>query len=376
MKVTAPQMGLLQIVLEDLMQRLGAEFVPAPESSEEALEIGSRLGPELACLPLKITLGNLIQGLEKGADTIVFAGGFGPCRFGYYGQIQRIILEKAGYKFKTVIIEPPTGSISRFVANFKFLSPGKTTWQLWKIIKTSFLKGQAIDFIEKRSLQLRVFETKRGAISKARKRALKIISQAQSRGEIEDAKQAALGELEKVDVDMNRDALRIGLTGEFYLLLEPFANFDIEGYLGHKGVYLERGVYLSDWISPSSKNKVSGVRHKEIVETASPYLAHSVGGEGQPTIGHTIHFARHDFDGVIHIFPFTCMPEIIADSILPKVQRDFDIPILTLVIDEQSGRAGLITRLEAFIDLLKSRRDKVESGELKAESKEDLCGVT
>lgn len=366
MRITAPQMGLLQIVLEDLMQRLGVEFIPAPKSSEEALEIGSRLGPELACLPLKITLGNLTQGLEKGANTIIFAGGFGPCRFGYYGQIQRIIMEKAGYKFNAVIIEPPTGSISQFVSSFKFLSPGKSTWQLWKIIKTSFLKGQAIDFIEKRSLQLRAYETKRGAISKAKKQALEIISQAKTRDEIEEAKQAALEELEKVEVDMQRDALRVGLTGEFYILLEPFANFDIEEYLGHKGVYLERGVYLSDWISPSSKNKVFGIHQKEIIESASPYLAHSVGGEGQPTIGHTIHFVNHGFDGVIHIFPFTCMPEIIADSILPKVQKDYDIPILTLVIDEQSGRAGLVTRLEAFIDLLKSRRQK-------ARSKEDLC---
>jgi predicted nucleotide-binding protein (sugar kinase/HSP70/actin superfamily) len=50
------------------------------------------------------------------------------------------------------------------------------------------------------------------------------------------------------------------------------------------------------------------------------------------------------------------MPEIIADSILPNVVKDFDIPLLTLVIDEQSGRAGLVTRLEAFIDLLINRR--------------------
>ncbi|TET53705.1 MAG: CoA protein activase, partial [Actinobacteria bacterium] len=131
MKVTAPQMGLLNVLLEDLLKRLDVEFIQAPPSNEKPLEIGSRLGPELVCLPLKITLGNLIEGIERGADTIVTAGGFGPCRFGYYGQIQRLIMERAGYKFNTITIEPPTRGISKFIAGFKELSPGKSTLKLY-----------------------------------------------------------------------------------------------------------------------------------------------------------------------------------------------------------------------------------------------------
>jgi len=58
------------------------------------------------------------------------------------------------------------------------------------------------------------------------------------------------------------------------------------------------------------------------------------------------------------MFPFTCMPEIVAKNILPKVSNDMDIPVLSLAFDEQSGEAGIVTRLEAFIDLLKYRRIK------------------
>lgn len=356
MKITAPQMGLLQLVLEDLFTRLEVEFVPAPVSSNRAMEIGSAMGPELACLPLKVTLGNLIQGLDAGANTIVLAGGFGPCRFGYYGQIQRLLLERAGYDFGTFIIEPPTGGIGQFVRSFKALAPKKTTWQLYKIIKLCLQKARSIDFLEKRTLQLRAYEIEKGSTSKAKKRALKIIKNAFTAEEMNEALDAGLKELDKVEIEPEREVLKIGLTGEFYLLLEPFANFDIEEYLGNRGVYLERGVYLSDWISPSAQNKVFGVHQNKVIEDASDYLSHFVGGEGQPTIGHTVHFAREGFDGVIHLFPFTCMPEIIAGSILPKVIKKYDFPHLSLVIDEQSGRAGLITRLEAFIDLLKNRK--------------------
>ena len=37
---------------------------------------------------------------------------------------------------------------------------------------------------------------------------------------------------------------------------------------------------------------------------------------------------------------FSCIPEIVAKSIIPAVSRDFDIPVQTIFIDEQTGRAG------------------------------------
>ena len=56
------------------------------------------------------------------------------------------------------------------------------------------------------------------------------------------------------------------------------------------------------------------------------------------------------------------MPEIVAKSILPNVSKDYEFPIMTLIIDEMTGEAGYMTRLEAFIDLLKRKRRKVVNG--------------
>ena len=56
------------------------------------------------------------------------------------------------------------------------------------------------------------------------------------------------------------------------------------------------------------------------------------------------------------ILPFTCMPEVVAQAILPAVSQDLDLPILSLVVDEHTGEAGFQTRLEAFVDLI-SRRE-------------------
>lgn len=82
------------------------------------------------------------------------------------------------------------------------------------------------------------------------------------------------------------------------------------------------------------------------------------GGHGRESVGHTILYAKKGFDGVIHLSPFTCIPEIVAKSILPAVSKDYNISVLSISLDEQTGKAGLRTRLEAFVDLLDKKRQK------------------
>jgi hypothetical protein len=61
-------------------------------------------------------------------------------------------------------------------------------------------------------------------------------------------------------------------------------------------------------------------------------------------------------DGVIHLAPFSCTPEVMAHNALLTLQRECQVPILSLSFDEHTGRAGLLTRLEAFVDILERRR--------------------
>ncbi len=44
-----------------------------------------------------------------------------------------------------------------------------------------------------------------------------------------------------------------------------------------------------------------------------------------------------------------------ADNIFLALKRDIHIPILSLSFDEQTSHTGLVTRLEAFVDLLWQR---------------------
>ena len=68
------------------------------------MQIGAYYAPEEICLPFKLMLGNFIQSIEAGADTILTTGSCGPCRFGEYCELQMQILKKLGYRNLNFIV--------------------------------------------------------------------------------------------------------------------------------------------------------------------------------------------------------------------------------------------------------------------------------
>ena len=98
------------------------------------------------------------------------------------------------------------------------------------------------------------------------------------------------------------------------------------------------------------------MHHRIARKAAQPYLQHRCGGEALENIGEMIIYKNRGWDGMVHLYPYTCMPEIITRSIAPQVSREHDMPILSLVVDEHTGEARFQTRLEAFVDLLKRRK--------------------
>src|SRR5690554_3615400 len=127
MILTFPHMGLVYITAKALFDDLGVKTVIPPPISKKTLEIGTRLSPEMACLPLKIGLGNYIESMERGADTIVLTGSCGPCRFGYYGIVEKEILMNNGYDVEVVILDSPGLDSKAFVERVLKIS-GNSSW--------------------------------------------------------------------------------------------------------------------------------------------------------------------------------------------------------------------------------------------------------
>lgn len=363
MKVTLPNLGnLTPIAGKALFSNLGHEVVLPPPNTKRTLDLGVRYAPEYCCLPLKIVLGNFIEGLEKGADTIIMAGGWGPCRFGYYAEIQRMILKSLGYKFEMISFEVPHGNLIRMLDYANRLRNGKSLSAFVNAFKIAWSKIVAIEELEKKALKARPRENTRGETSRVLGRGLSLIDNANSVRKVEKIKAETLSEYDRV-VKGNEDKadIKIRLLGEFYVALEPFVNHHIEEKLGDLGVEVERGVSLMPWIYSLSKffkMKDDEALQVMIQKAAKPYLALSVGGEGQSTVGQIVLASERGMDGAIQVVPFTCMPEIVAETISKRVSDDLSFPVLTLIYDEQTGEEGLITRLDAFVDLLRMKKNK------------------
>ncbi|MCL4425107.1 MAG: CoA protein activase [Firmicutes bacterium] len=359
MKVTFPHMGNLYIPVRAILQELGLEVVVPPLPSKNSLNFGVKHSPEFACFPLKVNLGDFIEAHHRGADTVIMAGGSAPCRFGYYAEVQREILRDLGYELEMVVLEPPRGHLGELLEKIRRLTGKRSLRQVWAALQLGWEKFLAVDEVERLSHRVRPREGRRGSTTAAYRQALALIDQA---GDIQETRSAlARGEeiLNNIPRKSGVSPVRIGLVGEIFMLLEPFANLHLEEALGELGAEVERSLYLSDWIKTHlflDALRWKKKKESRVAEAAAPYLRHFVGGDGLDSVGNTVLYAQQGFDGVIQLMPFTCMPEIVAQSILPRVSQEKNIPVLTLILDEQSGEAGIRTRLEAFVDLLERRR--------------------
>lgn len=358
MKLTFPHMGNTYITAKAMLDDLGVQYIIPPFNNKKALEIGTKYAPELACLPLKINIGNFIQAYDKGADTIFITGGCGPCRFGYYCEMHREILKDIGYEMEVVTMEWPDDGLKELLRRIKKIAGSLNVYKLTKAIKNAAQIAKQVDDLERLSFKIRPIEIDRGSTDKIYKRfqnqAMFVNGSLKLKELIRNTKIELMG----VETDENIRPLRVGIIGEIFSTNDPYTNLNIESKLGNMGIEVDRSVTISGWIFEHILKKALHLpRDVRYREAARPYLGAMIGGHAQENVGNAVLYAQEGYDGIIQIYPLTCMPEIVNESILPAIEKDFNIPILTLIVDELTGETGYLTRIEAFIDLLKKRRE-------------------
>lgn len=358
MRITYPHMGSINMILKTMFEGIGIDVVEPPPITNHTLSLGVKYSPEFACLPLKINLGNFIESLDKGADTIIMLGGVGPCRFGYYGQVQREALKDLGYNFKMIIVEPPHGRLIDFLSELSEDFPGIGYKEAIKAFIFAVSKMIAADKLEKQLLISRAHEDKNGITTKIYEKYIKGIKDAKTKSDVNDILREGIKKIKQNSNIMKDIQLKVAVVGEIYLLLEPFSNMDICKALNELGIEVTKTEYLSDYLKNSAFKLPQRLEFKRY---AHGYLERDIGGHGLNTVANTVKYAKKNYDGIIQVFPFTCTPEIVAQGIIAKVGTDMNIPVMSLSYDENTGQAGYQTRLEAFTDLLERRKMKLSS---------------
>ena len=354
MRVSMPHMGNLYIPLKTLFQRLDVDFIAPPLTSQRTLSLGVKHSPEGLCIPFKLTLGNLIEVAELGADTLLMPGGDGICRLGYYAKTQEQILHDLGYKIEMVQIGVSEQKFFGLLKIIKRLSNDAPWTEIISAFRFGMKKLNTLDNVERLVQKVRPVELQKGTANQLYADAIRAIDEADSDSTLQRVEADYTDRLNRVAKNPNANSLIVGIVGEFYVLLEPFSNFDIESELGKLGVEVRRTTFMSEWTKFSLFLNPLGIKEKDRIHKAAlPYLKRDIGGDGWESIGErALH--NKEYDGIIHLAPFTCLPEIMAQNIMPTMKEN--IPVLTIFCDEQMAKAGMLTRLEAFVDLLERKR--------------------
>ncbi len=342
------------VAFKVLAKMMDFEVIELPKPNSESVSYGISVSPEFTCFPYKVFIGGYIQAIKMGAD-LIFAqttGGIVACQYSDFAYSQKAILKKNGYVIDMIIFE-------KFHPNeiLKKLKPYKPDLTLKKVTETMIILSQKIyivDIINDYYRKVYLIRNKKEA-ERYKQKWLKILDDTDSIIELykfggklkEDFKRYPKKDFNKM--------IKIAVIGDIYSINVEYINNNIFERLLDRGVFCEPGHEFGDIVN--SAIKIPSIE-KGYVNKAKKYLRHDIGGLATTTIAHAIKYAENDYDGLIQIYPFTCMPETVVRSLLPRIGKDYNIPILYLPIDEQTGDAGFATRIDAFIDLLEMRKNK------------------
>ncbi|NPV48411.1 MAG: CoA activase [Armatimonadetes bacterium] len=358
-----------------------AEVLPEPDA--ETLYWGRKYTSGKECFPCIVTTGDMVKfvmkdGFDRDRYAFFMGGSGGPCRFGQYNALQRMVLDDLGYEDVPLYVPNQASSFynEMGIVGRHFLRQG------WRAIV-------AIDLVEKALLETRPYELTPGAAEAACEESVRdICDVVAANGDLLAALRRVLERFEAIPVDRSEPKPIIGLVGEFYVRANPFSNqnliLQIEQLGGEvwQAPIFEWFLYrnfrrdmrsrldgnwplviknlLTDRVMRRDERRLTAVLHsllrnaeepstEEVLEMASRYIHHTFEGEAIMTVGKAIDFARKGLSGIVAAMPFTCMPGTIANAVLKRARADEDgIPFLNMVYDGLEQSTAL-TRLEAFM---------------------------
>jgi predicted CoA-substrate-specific enzyme activase len=387
--VFIPRMTDHAFGLAAAFERCGLPAEVLPLSDKQSVDLGKKYLSGKECYPCTVTTGDFLKKVQS-PDFISHKSAFfmptacGPCRFGQYNIMQRLILDDLGYK-DVLILSPEQHSNTLEEIGIEGKEFTKIAW-----------KGiVAFDLLYKCLHETRPYEKEKGLSDELFER---------YRKKIYDSLRGVDGRIERVMMEMKKEFLDIpknkeerpliGIIGEIFVRSHIFSNENLirrvedlggEAWLSPMGEWIYYVNYLElrrrlikkdlsaiikfllkrlfqdsveHKLSAPFKNYLKTVKEpstKEILKKASPYVHDSFEGETILSIGKAIDLIERRASGIINAMPFGCMPGTIVTALLKKLSRDFGIPCISIPYDGTESPA-IELQIEAFMEAAKGRR--------------------
>lgn len=315
------------------LTELGAEVIVSDCTNKRILDNGVKTCVDEACLPVKIFHGHVLNLRDK---------------------VDYLFIPRLTSISKNEYICPKIGGLPDMVRN--------TIKDLPQIIDTEInMRRSERDLLKAIDEIGAYFSKSRFQIRKAFKRAQKVqymfestVREGRLPSDIMEYferekndfafNSVKTGELAKENlVQTDKSLLNILIIGHPYNLYDSYANMDLVKKLRQNGVNLIT-VEMQD----------EGIINRKCTTLNKP-MFWNFGRLAMGTILHILE--KNDVDGIMYLMSFGCgIDSFICDLIEKRVKRLSTIPFMVLTIDEHSGEAGMNTRIEAFIDMIRWRK--------------------
>lgn len=350
--ISFPHLGNYYIPISFLLKKLTKhEIKIAPPITKKTIELGNKYSPDFVCVPFKYNLGNFIEALEDGANVLIQAGG--GCRYGYYSEVQEKILRDLGYDFEFFnLVSEDHFTIKALFKTFKSLNPKLSFIKFSYYAILTILMIRYMDNIDK-YIRLNIgFELLENSFSDLQKEMLNKFSKTHGYLSLTKNYFHYKKKFKKLETNKPDNCLKVGIIGELYTSMESFSSFFIEKELAKMNIEVRRFTDVS-YLLYQKKLKT-----KKMLRYIHKYCKYTIGADGMDNVYRSKYLIDEGYDGLIHIKPFGCTPEVGAIPIIRKVCSDNKMPIIFFSFDSATSDTGIKTRLEAFYDMLKERKER------------------
>ena len=327
------------------------KVIEMPKITKKTILLGSKNSPDTVCIPFKYNLGNFIEALNMGATVLFQAGG--GCRYRYYAEVQETILKDLGYNFTMYQVgEKDKIRFREFYKIMLKLNPYLTKRKLIKELFNALIYIYYLDNIDIYIRKRVGFEIEKNSFKKIKDGFIKKANEENSIIKLTILYLKTKKLLRKVKINKPKNPLKVGIIGELYTSMEPFSNYELEKLLASFNIEIKRFTNLSYLLWQKK------LREKYMMFKVRKYCKYTLGADGLDNVYRVWWLKKHKYDGIIHIKPTGCTPEIGAMPIIMNIAKDNKMPIIFLSFDEQTGIEGINTRIEAFYDLLKLKKEE------------------
>jgi predicted nucleotide-binding protein (sugar kinase/HSP70/actin superfamily) len=385
------------MAIASAFRSVGIDAEAMPPSDDETLLLGGRHSSGEECLPLKVTLGDLLKLLVHGKVppermALFMPTSDGPCRFGQYGPYIKGVLEEMGYG-DVLVVSPTCGDGYSGVGDHAD-----------ELLRTAWRAMIGAELLTKLLLRIRPYESVKGAADAAFGKALSgFCGVVEAAGKRKGGRMARLKEslaegralLHAVPADHSAPRPLIGIVGEIFCRLNRFSNDDVVRKVEEAGgeCWISD---VSEWLWYTNAAHIRLLKRfrkhltmemfgaklkwhfqhrdemdlhsvfgddfrgyeeahdiREILELARPYLLPDGAlGEMLLSVGKSVYLHGKGADGVLDINPFSCMNGIVSEAIYPRLSRDCDgLPVRVLYYD--GTHMDRRYELDIFMDLVR-----------------------